>query len=134
MTDDADLQLQRESSTAETTEADDAATITTMTSSTAPTSVAESTTPNKEEQVETVKAGLIAQLKEGEEYYVISLKWLRRFIGEGVSKEETGLPVGRIDNSDIIDTEEMRGLEKIKSDGKLKRARFGGFLLIGSSG
>lgn len=65
--------------------------------------------PTLDQQIQTVHLGIHRPIQEGEEYYAISGKWLKKFLSNDKSsdivltKEEAEGPLGPIDNSDLVD-------------------------------
>jgi len=65
--------------------------------------------PTLDQQIQTVQLGIYRPMQEGEEYCVISGKWLKKFLSNDkgsdivLTKEEAEGPLGPIDNSDLVD-------------------------------
>ncbi|KAF8423548.1 hypothetical protein EV426DRAFT_667350 [Tirmania nivea] len=65
--------------------------------------------PTIDQQIQTVLLGIHRPMQEGEEFCVISGKWLRKFLSNDkgsdivLTKEEAEEPLGPIDNSDLVD-------------------------------
>ncbi|KAF8455303.1 hypothetical protein BGX38DRAFT_1267224 [Terfezia claveryi] len=68
-----------------------------------------SSPPTLDQQIQTVHLGIYRPMREGEEYCVLSGKWLRKFLSNDtgsdivLTKEEAEGPLGPIDNSDLVD-------------------------------
>jgi len=65
--------------------------------------------PTLDQQIQTVRLGIHRPMQAGEEYCVISGKWLKKFLSNDtesdivLTKEEAEGPLGPIDNSDLVD-------------------------------
>lgn len=99
------------------------ATITSAPPSTAATSISSVSRPSVEEQTQIVyQAKLAPQMEEGAVWYIISGRWLNRFLAQSpdnkivLSKEDSEGELGPIDNSDLVDTSELQEQTKKKSD------------------
>lgn len=66
--------------------------------------------PTIDEQVAEITVDKLRTLQEGEDVYIVSMAWLKRLFAKAtdsdikLSKEEEAVPLGPIDNSDIVET------------------------------
>lgn len=91
--------------------------------STTATSVSSTSRPSIEEQVQIVfKAKLTPFMEEGAVWYIISGRWLNKFLAQSpssgivLSKEDAEAELGPIDNSDLVDTSQLQEQPKKKLD------------------
>lgn len=84
-------------------------------SSTTATSVSSTSRPSVEEQVQMVyQAKLAPSMEEGAVWYIISGRWLNKFLAQSpsseivLSKEDAESELGPIDNSDLVDTSQLQ--------------------------
>lgn len=79
--------------------------------------------PSIEEQVQMVyQAKLAPNMEEGAVWYIISGRWLNKFLAQSpgseivLSKEDAEAELGPIDNSDLVDTSQLQEQPKKKLD------------------
>lgn len=91
--------------------------------STTATSVSSTSRPSIEEQVRIVfQAKLNPCMEEGAVWYIISGRWLNKFLAQSpsseivLSKEDAEAELGPIDNSDLVDTSQLQEQPRKKSD------------------
>jgi hypothetical protein len=94
--------------------------------STAASSVDASPPPSVEEQVALVLKSMQQPPKDGEEWFVISKRWLNRFLAQSheqrqslsLSKEDAEMELGAIDNKPIVDQTQLGELNKKKESNR----------------